>query len=76
MDKDEVFDVIFRNNHSRAFAVELLEGFLDVPRDVAKAIFDTEYVEYEQQRLECLPDALRAARKRPKQTLRYLQPKT
>ena len=72
MDKDEVFDVIFRNNHSRAFAVELLEGFLDVPRDVAKAIFDTEYVEYEQQRLECLPDALRAARKRPKRTLRYL----
>ena len=72
MDKDEVFDVIFRNNHSRAFAVGLLEGFLDVPRDVAKAIFDTEYAEYERQRLECLPDALRASRKRPKRTLRYL----
>ena len=72
MDKDEVFDVIFRNNHSRAFAVELLEGFLDVPRDVAKAIFDTEYAEYERHRLECLPDALRASRKRPKRTLRYL----
>ena len=72
MDKEEVFDVIFRNNHSRAFGVELLEGFLDVPKDVAKAIFDTEYTEWERQRLECLPDALRAARKRPKRTLRYL----
>ena len=72
MDKEEVFDVIFRNNHSRAFAVELLEGFLDVPRDVAKAIFDTEYAEYERHCLECLPDALRASRKRPKRTLRYL----
>ena len=72
MDKEEVFEVIFRNNHSRAFGVELLAGFLDVPDDMAKAIFDTEYVEYERQRLECLPDALRAARKRPKRTLRYL----
>ena len=72
MDKEEVFEVIFRNNHSRAFGVELLAGFLDVPDDMAKAIFDTEYVEYERKRLECLPDALRAARKRPKRTLRYL----
>ena len=72
MDKEEVFEVIFRNNHSRAFGVELLAGFLDVPDDMAKAIFDTEYTEWEQQRLECLPDALRAARKRPKRTLRYL----
>lgn len=47
MDKEEVFDVIFRNKHSRAFGVELLVGFLDVPKDVAKVIFDTEYVEYE-----------------------------
>ena len=72
MDKEEVFEVIFRNNHSRAFGVELLAGFLDVPDDMAKAIFDTEYTEWEQQRLECLPDALRAARKRPKRTLRCL----
>ena len=72
MDKEEVFEVIFRNNHSRAFGVELLAGFLDVPDDMAKAIFDTEYIEWEQQRLECLPDALRAARKRPKRTLRCL----
>lgn len=72
MDKEEVFEVIFRNNHSRAFGVELLAGFLDVPDDMAKAIFDTEYVAWEQQRLECLPDALRAARKRPKRTLRCL----
>ena len=72
MDKEEVFEVIFRNNHSRAFGVELLAGFLDVPDDMAKAIFDTEYTEWERQRLECLPDALRAARKRPKRTLRYL----
>ena len=72
MDKEEVFEVIFRNNHSRAFGVELLAGFLDVPVDMAKAIFDTEYTEWEQQRLECLPDALRAARKRPKRTLRCL----
>ena len=72
MDKEEVFEVIFRNNHSRAFGVELLAGFLDVPDDMAKAIFDTEYVEWERQRLECRPDALRAARKRPKRTLRCL----
>ena len=72
MDKEEVFEVIFKNNHSRAFGVELLAGFLDVPDDMAKAIFDTEYTEWERQRLECLPDALRAARKRPKRTLRYL----
>ena len=72
MDKEEVFEVIFRNNHSRAFGVELLAGFLDVPDDMAKAIFDTEYVEWERQRLERLPDALRAARKRPKRTLRCL----
>ena len=72
MDKEEVFEVIFRNNHSRAFGVELLAGFLDVPDDMAKAIFDTEYTEWEPQRLECLPDALRAARKRPKRTLRCL----
>lgn len=72
MDKEEVFEVIFRNNHSRAFGVELLAGFLDVPDDMAKAIFDTEYVEWERKRLECLPDALRAARKRPKRTLRCL----
>ena len=72
MDKEEVFEVIFRNNHSRAFGVELLAGFLDVPDDMAKAIFDTEYTEWKRQRLECLPDALRAARKRPKQTLRCL----
>ena len=72
MDKEEVFDVIFRNNHSRAFGVELLEGFLDVPDDMEKAIFDTEYTEWERQRLEGLPDALRAARKRPKRTLRCL----
>ena len=72
MDKEEVFEVIFRNNHSRAFGVELLAGFLDVPVDMAKAIFDTEYIEWERQRLECLPDALRASRKRPKRTLRCL----
>ena len=72
MDKEEVFEVIFRNNHSRAFGVELLAGFLDVPDDMAKVIFDTEYTEWERQRLECLPDALRAARKRPKRTLRCL----
>ena len=72
MDKEEVFEVIFRNNHSRAFGVELLAGFLDVPDDMAKAIFDTEYTEWERQRLERLPDALRAARKRPKRTLRCL----
>ena len=72
MDKEEVFEVIFRNNHSRAFGVELLAGFLDVPDDMAKAIFDTEYTEWERQRLECLPDALRAARKRPNRTLRCL----
>ena len=72
MDKEEVFEVIFRNNHSRAFGVELLAGFLDVPDDMAKAIFDTEYTEWERKRLECLPDALRAARKRPKRTLRCL----
>ena len=72
MDKEEVFEVIFRNNHSRAFGVELLAGFLDVPDDMAKAIFDTEYTEWERQRLECLPDALRASRKRPKRTLRCL----
>ena len=72
MDKEEVFEVIFRNNHSRAFGIELLAGFLDVPDDMAKAIFDTEYTEWERQRLECLPDALRAARKRPKRTLRCL----
>ena len=72
MDKEDVFEVIFRNNHSRAFGVELLAGFLDVPDDMAKAIFDTEYTEWERQRLECLPDALRAARKRPKRTLRCL----
>ena len=72
MDKEEVFEVIFRNNHSRAFGVELLAGFLDVPDDMAKAIFDTEYTEWERQCLECLPDALRAARKRPKRTLRCL----
>ena len=72
MDKEEVFELIFRNNHSRAFGVELLAGFLDVPDDMAKAIFDTEYTEWERQRLECLPDALRAARKRPKRTLRCL----
>ena len=72
MDKEEVFEVIFRNNHSRAFGVELLAGFLDVPDDMAKAIFDTEDTEWERQRLECLPDALRAARKRPKRTLRCL----
>ena len=72
MDKEEVFEVIFRNNHSRAFGVELLAGFLDVPDDMAKAIFDTEYTEWERQRLECLPEALRAARKRPKRTLRCL----
>ena len=72
MDKEEVFEVIFRNNHSRAFGVELLAGFLDVPDDMAKAIFDSEYTEWERQRLECLPDALRAARKRPKRTLRCL----
>ena len=72
MDKEEVFEVIFRNNHSRAFGVELLAGFLDVPDDMAKAIFDTEYIEWERQRLECLPDALRATRKRPKRTLRCL----
>ena len=72
MDKEEVFEVIFSNNHSRAFGVELLAGFLDVPDDMAKAIFDTEYTEWERQRLECLPDALRAARKRPKRTLRCL----
>ena len=72
MDKEEVFEVIFRNNHSRAFGVELLAGFLDVPDDMAKASFHTEYSEWERQRLECLPDALRAARKRPKRTLRCL----
>ena len=72
MEKEEVFEVIFRNNHSRAFGVELLAGFLDVPDDMAKAIFDTEYTEWERQRLECLPDALRASRKRPKRTLRCL----
>ena len=72
MDKEEVFEVIFRNRHARAFGVELLAGLLDVPDDMAKAIFDTEYTEWERQRLECLPDALRAARKRPKRTLRYL----
>ena len=72
MDKEEVFEVIFRNRHARAFGVELLAGFLDVPDDMAKAIFDTEYTEWERQRLECLPDALRAARKRPKRTLRCL----
>ena len=72
MDKEEVFEVIFRNNHSRAFGVELLAGFLDVPDDMAKAIFDTEYTEWERKRLECLPDVLRAARKRPKRTLRCL----
>ena len=72
MDKEEVFEVIFRNRHARAFGVELLAGLLDVPDDMAKAIFDTEYTEWERQRLECLPDALRAARKRPKRTLRCL----
>ena len=72
MDKEEVFEVIFRNNHARAFGVEMLAGLLDVPDDMAKAIFDTEYTEWERQRLECLPDALRAARKRPKRTLRCL----
>ena len=66
MDKEEVFEVIFRNRHARAFGVELLAGLLDVPDDMAKAIFDTEYTEWERQRLECFPDALRAARKRPK----------
>ena len=66
MDKEEVFDVIFRNNHSRAFGVKLLSDFLDIPKDAAKAIFDTEYAEYERKRLECLSDALRAARKRRK----------
>lgn len=70
MDKEEVFEVIFRNNHSRSFGVELLAGFLDIPDDMAKAIFDTEYAEYERQRLERLPDALRAARKRSKRTKR------
>ena len=70
MDKEEVFEVIFRNNHSRAFGVELLAGFLDVPDDMAKAIFDTEYAEYERKRLKCLPDALRAARTRSKRTKR------
>ena len=72
MDKEEVFEVIFRNRHARAFGVELLAGLLDVPDDMAKAIFDTEYTEWERQRLECLPDALRASRKRPKRTLRCL----
>ena len=70
MDKEEVFEVIFRNNHPRSFGVELLAGFLDIPDDMAKAIFDTEYAEYERKRLECLPDALRAARTRPKRTKR------
>ena len=70
MDKEEVFEVIFRNNHSRSCGVELLAGFLDVPDDIAKEIFDTEYAEYERKRLEYLPDALRAARKRPKRTKR------
>ena len=45
MDKEEVFEVIFRNNHSRSFGVELRAGFLDVPDDIAKEIFDTEYAE-------------------------------
>ena len=69
MNKDEVFDVIFRNKHPRRIGIELLRGFLVVPKETAAKIFDTEYAEYERQRLECLSDALRAARKRRKRTV-------
>ncbi len=70
MNKDEVFDVIFRNKHPRRIGIELLRGFLEVPKETAAKIFDEEYAEYERKRLECLPDALRAARKRSKRTKR------
>lgn len=40
---------------------DCLELMKDIPDDMAKVIFDTEYAEYERKRLECLPDALRTA---------------
>ena len=43
MDKQELFDVIRRNNHKRYYAITLISDFMMISRRIATQIYNKEF---------------------------------
>lgn len=52
MTKEELFMNFKRNRHSKFKAIELLVGFLDIKRPIAKQIYEEEYTVWLEARKE------------------------
>lgn len=48
---EEVFDIIYRNQHTKQKVVILLSDFLSIDRKTASKMYDTEYLIYKKRRL-------------------------